>query len=1058
MSTWTRQIRDRQPAQGTKTADNTPMSSPGLFNSDNRLPSASSLTDISPQLHHLQAPKETHTAEIEHDTFSGNKFINNYEVVQELGRGEHGKVKLARDIEKATLVAVKIVPRYSVKRRLGRLGTPEDRTKREVAILKKARHPNVVSLLEVIDDPNKNKVYLILEYVEKGEIKWRKPGVREVLAVNNNRFIQERLGVEVPLEPTEKDLFYVGQAKRRHEQQERARTSNMPPPPNWSLEHGDEDLDEDDEPLEISRSASRHFYESSNPSRTSSHDEYAESALAGSMYGAYAPDAYRGRKFSIAASTGGASHMSSEWNFDESDDEHSYVPALTLEEARRAFRDTLSGLQFLHFIGIIHRDIKPANLLVASSGTVKISDFGVSYLGRPTSDEDPENKLTEKDVSALDDEVELARSVGTPAFWAPELCLHDPDMFEEKNGPSITGALDLWALGITLYCMVYARLPFYATETMGLHDAICKAEVYLPKTRLVPVDTSRDRPSSQVPSSINCNKRLDYELKFEVVPDPVRDLIRKLLIKDPANRMTIDEAKRHPWVVEGLNDPSQWIKGPELGRENKKKILEVDEKEMSHAVGRRNIIERALNTAGRLAGSLLGRSTARKRAPSAATSASHSSDSIASPSGSSSSTVGRNDREKVREGRRASLRGDEVLGALKTSRENAEHPLAQSQTASPDGSAHDQYFSDPSPSTRLASTGCTPLPDIGNRPAGPDRGISTLSTTESVKTVRASQMQRSPLPLLESPHDVERPFSQDRGFKSRVDGLWEGTAKSWARLASRDRRSQRGDRSPVSSRHSSESDAHAGPSIAVSTASAAGAIELPDALRTAASPIEYNMSPPTSHLMTFGNPKGAFQAPASTQEAFEQAQEVNQRRLIQEVHLEAEAAAEAATRPQNQSPVDECPPSPDDITFLEKHRTKVASEPTSFSLGSAPIQAGPSASTIASSLDGYGTSSVAQSISNPSFGVVSNASSPPVEGFLGTDNTGETIDIPDLSKDAEPAFMRTADTITKHGQPAQIATGRPLEDWQDKSFDHDHQGDDDSDEDGMMMGPSSGKL
>ena len=357
LSTWAKQTRDRQASsQGTKTADNTPMSSPGLFTASARIPSVTSLTDLGPQLHHLQTPKETHTAEIEHDTFSGNKFINNYEIVQELGRGEHGKVKLGRDIERGTVVAVKIVPRYSVKRRLGRLGAPEDRTKREVAILKKARHPNVVSLLEVIDDPSKNKVYLILEYVEKGEIKWRKPGVREVLAIHNNRFSQERVGIDVPLEATERDQFFVTQAKRRHEQQERARTANLHPVPNWSLEHGGEGFDEDEDFSDISRSASRHFYESNNPSRTGSHDDHPEGALAGSMYGAYTPEAYRGRKFSIATSA--ISHMSSEFNFDEIDDEHSYVPALTLEEARRAFRDTLSGLQFLHFIGIIHRDIQ----------------------------------------------------------------------------------------------------------------------------------------------------------------------------------------------------------------------------------------------------------------------------------------------------------------------------------------------------------------------------------------------------------------------------------------------------------------------------------------------------------------------------------------------------------------------------------------------------------------------------------------------------------------------------------------------------------------------------
>jgi len=1059
MSTWSKPGHD-QPLvpPGTRTADHTPVSSPALFSSAARAPSTTSFDEDQtlPQLHHLQMPKETHTAEIEHDVFSGNKFINNYEIVQELGRGEHGKVKLGRDVEKSTLVAIKIVPRYSVKRRLGKLGAPEDRTRREVAILKKARHPNVVSLLEVIDDPNKNKVYLILEYVEKGEIKWRKSGVREVLIVNNTRFEQERSGITLTTEVSERDLFNVAQAQRRHEQQERARASHLAHPPNWSLEYGGEE-EEEDAFSDISRSASRTFYESSNPSRTSSHDAQ-EAALAGSMYGAYMPEAvFRGRKFSIATSA--VSHMSSELDFDDTDDEHAYVPAMTLEEARRAFRDTLLGLEFLHFIGIIHRDIKPANLLVASNGTVKISDFGVSYLGRPISDEDPDNRLTEKDVSQLDDEKELARSVGTPAFWAPELCYEDPSMFEERSGPRITGALDLWALGITLYCMIYARLPFYATDEMGLHEAVCRAEVFQPKTRLVPVEMSRDKPTSHGPRQMNCNKRTDYELKFELVPDTVRDLIRRLLIKDPAKRMTIPEAKRHPWVVEGITDPSQWIKGPDLEKEGKTRILEVDEKEMYHAVVKRNIIERALNSAGRFAGSLLGRRDTRRRAPSNATSPSHSSESIASPSASTASAVGK--AAKFKDSRRASLRGDELVTALRTSRENTtEHPLAQSETASPVGARHSAYFDDSTSYGKAASTGCTPVVEQQEyRPRGPDRATSAMSTADSVKTIRPSKVQRAS--IAEVPHDFEPPVMTELGFKSRVEGLWEGTTRTFARLASRERRSHRSDRSPTSSRHSSESDAHAGPSLAVSITSASGAIETPGVLRatTTMSPIDGNASPPTSMMSAPAPPTIAgrkFTAPASSEAAFEQAQEVNQRRLIQEAYHEAEAAAAATTtRPRSQATASsECPPSPDDILFLEQQRSKVMRESYTTSTLPGPIQAAPSASTIASSVDDYGHSSVSQSMSNPSFGIISGASSPPGESFLLAEYKDRPSDAHPTGGEVPPAFMRTADTITEHGRlMPQVAAGEPLEARLDHSqADGDDGSDESSEEEGIVMG------
>jgi serine/threonine protein kinase len=62
--------------------------------------------------------------------------------------------------------------------------------------------------------------------------------------------------------------------------------------------------------------------------------------------------------------------------------------------------------RIVHRSNVIHRDIKPANLLLSREGVVKISDFGVSYLCRG---------------DAIDS-FELAKTVGTPMFYAPELC------------------------------------------------------------------------------------------------------------------------------------------------------------------------------------------------------------------------------------------------------------------------------------------------------------------------------------------------------------------------------------------------------------------------------------------------------------------------------------------------------------------------------------------------------------------------------------------------------------------------------------------------------------
>ena len=185
---------------------------------------------------HLLTPKETHVAEIEHDVFTGNKLINSYEVLTEIGRGEHGKVKLGQNLENGTRVAMKIVPRFSSKRRLGKLGAPEDRVKKEVAILKKARHPNVVSLLEVIDDPNKKKVYIVLEYVEHGEIRWRKKGLREIVIINNRRLEFERQGRHETTETFDQDMLIMRRAHmHRRRVLDRASAVGQNPVPHWSL-------------------------------------------------------------------------------------------------------------------------------------------------------------------------------------------------------------------------------------------------------------------------------------------------------------------------------------------------------------------------------------------------------------------------------------------------------------------------------------------------------------------------------------------------------------------------------------------------------------------------------------------------------------------------------------------------------------------------------------------------------------------------------------------------------------------------------------------------------
>jgi len=105
---------------------------------------------------------------------------------------------------------------------------------------------------------------------------------------------------------------------------------------------------------------------------------------------------------------------------------------LEIEDAIEIARQIASGLERAHQAGIIHRDIKPANLIVTEHGEVKILDFGVAKLAG-------EAGLTR-----------TGSTLGTLAYMAPE----------QAGGTEIGPATDLWALGVVLYEMLTASLPF----------------------------------------------------------------------------------------------------------------------------------------------------------------------------------------------------------------------------------------------------------------------------------------------------------------------------------------------------------------------------------------------------------------------------------------------------------------------------------------------------------------------------------------------------------------------------------------------------------------------
>ncbi len=114
------------------------------------------------------AAAETHTLK-KHRLASGEKVINSkYVIKNELGKGAFGTVKLCLNHDDQKLYAVKIMVKSFIARMATREDSLQDALRREVAIMKKLNHKNIVRLIEVIDDPSCLKVYLVQEYVEKG--------------------------------------------------------------------------------------------------------------------------------------------------------------------------------------------------------------------------------------------------------------------------------------------------------------------------------------------------------------------------------------------------------------------------------------------------------------------------------------------------------------------------------------------------------------------------------------------------------------------------------------------------------------------------------------------------------------------------------------------------------------------------------------------------------------------------------------------------------------------------------------------------------------------------
>jgi len=119
-------------------------------------------------------------------------------------------------------------------------------------------------------------------------------------------------------------------------------------------------------------------------------------------------------------------------------------PLLPLEQVLNIALDLADALTRAHRLNIIHRDLKPANVLLASDGTPRLTDFGISQMGdRP--------RITQSGVV-----------VGTDAYLSPEAC----------RGAELDTRTDIWSFGAMLFEMLTGRRPFDELQTVAMLFAI----------------------------------------------------------------------------------------------------------------------------------------------------------------------------------------------------------------------------------------------------------------------------------------------------------------------------------------------------------------------------------------------------------------------------------------------------------------------------------------------------------------------------------------------------------------------------------------------------------
>jgi serine/threonine protein kinase len=177
---------------------------------------------------------------------------------------------------------------------------------------------------------------------------------------------------------------------------------------------------------------------------------------------------------------------------------------LSNAEATRIGRTLADGLAHAHAAGVVHRDVKPGNVLLGHRGRALLADFGIAQL-----------------VDSVTRHTAVGQAIGSPAYLAPE----------QVTGGDLTGAADVYALGLMLLEALTGERPFTGTTTEVVHARLTRSPdvpstLGAPWVDLLSAMTAMDpadRPTAERVSAVLAGGALEETAPFDVV-DPTEVL------------------------------------------------------------------------------------------------------------------------------------------------------------------------------------------------------------------------------------------------------------------------------------------------------------------------------------------------------------------------------------------------------------------------------------------------------------------------------------------------------------------------------------------------------